>query len=66
MAACNVDDLMEDAKCYYDLDPFRLQVLAVALWCSISAGITPGGEDVIGGEGGGELGGEGGGEIGPE
>ena len=41
MAACNIDDLMADAKCFYGLPPNVLAVLATQLWCDISGGITP-------------------------
>ena len=41
MAACNINDLLADAKCFYGLQPAVLRVLAVQLWCDISGSITP-------------------------
>lgn len=41
MAACNINDLLANAKCFYGLQPAVLNVLATQLWCDISGAITP-------------------------
>lgn len=42
---CDVQSLLDDAKCFYGLNPFMLRVTQAQLWCSIaealSAGPTP-------------------------
>jgi hypothetical protein len=45
MAVCNTNELLEDGRCFAALPPFIQQAAALALWCNISAAITPSGPE---------------------
>jgi hypothetical protein len=41
MASCNINDLLENGKCFAALPPSILSAASLQLWCDISDNIGP-------------------------